>query len=255
MYYEIERAGSDRQWVLFIHGIGGSIKTWKYQVEDFNEYNRIFIDLQGHGHSGFKRTDRLNPHAKAACMIAEILESENISKVHIVALSLGTITALEFMKMFPEYTEKAVLGGCVVNFNKFSRILFEVAELLKNILPVRFLYPIFALIIMPKEHHKKSRQIFVREALKMKKEAFSVWCHALLTSPEQIRDYAKVSSKKPVLFVSGAEDYIFNNGLKDFGSNIKNFRLKFIKKCGHACSIEKHDEFNRLALKFIKTKK
>lgn len=252
MYYKTERTNENSQWVLFIHGIGGSIQTWKYQTEDFSEYNRIFVDLQGHGRSGFKKTDRLNPHKKASGMIAEILERENIKKVHIVALSLGTITALEFMKNFPEYTESAVLGGCVVNFKKFSRILFETAELLKNIIPVRILYPIFALIIMPKEHHKKSRQIFVRESLKMKKEAFSVWCHALLTSPEQIRDYAKISSKKPVLFVSGTEDYIFNNGLKDFGRNIKNFRLKFIKKCGHACSIEKHAEFNRLALRFIK---
>ncbi|MBQ6258178.1 MAG: alpha/beta hydrolase, partial [Lachnospiraceae bacterium] len=50
LYYEKINNNSDK-WVLFIHGLGGSIETWKYQLEDFRSYNIIRVDLMGHGKS------------------------------------------------------------------------------------------------------------------------------------------------------------------------------------------------------------
>ena len=39
-------------WVVFLHGIGGSTLTWKKQIEAFSEkYNLLLLDLQGHGKS------------------------------------------------------------------------------------------------------------------------------------------------------------------------------------------------------------
>ena len=38
------------EWVVFVHGIGGSTKTWNKQVADFSEhYNLLLLDLPGHG--------------------------------------------------------------------------------------------------------------------------------------------------------------------------------------------------------------
>ena len=38
------------EWVVFIHGIGGSTKTWNKQIDAFSEnYNLLLLDLPGHG--------------------------------------------------------------------------------------------------------------------------------------------------------------------------------------------------------------
>ena len=39
-----------KEWVVFVHGIGGSTKTWAKQIEAFFEqYNLLLLDLPGHG--------------------------------------------------------------------------------------------------------------------------------------------------------------------------------------------------------------
>ena len=39
-------------WVVFLHGIGGSTKTWLRQIKSFSDkYNLLMIDLPGHGES------------------------------------------------------------------------------------------------------------------------------------------------------------------------------------------------------------
>ena len=38
------------EWVVFVHGIGGSTKTWGKQIDEFSEnYNLLLLDLPGHG--------------------------------------------------------------------------------------------------------------------------------------------------------------------------------------------------------------
>ena len=39
-------------WLVFLHGFGGSTKMWKHQIDDFKDkFNLLFIDLPGHGKS------------------------------------------------------------------------------------------------------------------------------------------------------------------------------------------------------------
>ena len=48
MNYRIYNNNST-EWVLLIHGLGGSINTWKYQIKDLKDYNVLAVDLEGHG--------------------------------------------------------------------------------------------------------------------------------------------------------------------------------------------------------------
>ena len=35
------------EWVVFVHGIGGSTKTWNRQIEDFSQrFNLLLLDLK-----------------------------------------------------------------------------------------------------------------------------------------------------------------------------------------------------------------
>ena len=42
--------------LVFIHGFGGSTKTWKKQIDFFSQkFNLLLIDLPGHGNSVKKK--------------------------------------------------------------------------------------------------------------------------------------------------------------------------------------------------------
>ena len=42
----------DKDWVIFIHGAGGSSSIWFKQVRAYQEeFNVILVDLRGHGKS------------------------------------------------------------------------------------------------------------------------------------------------------------------------------------------------------------
>ena len=53
LYHEVvDQAGADAPWLVFVHGAGGSIRTWKYQIEAFQpHYRLLLIDLRDHGFS------------------------------------------------------------------------------------------------------------------------------------------------------------------------------------------------------------
>ena len=131
MYYEKKYKSDDAEWVLFIHGLGGSIATWKYQMNAFSDYNILCVDLQGHGQSAFVKTK--HPENAAANAIHEILTEENINSVHIVALSLGTIIAMEFAYLYPDNVKSMTLAGCVLNINMKRKALVLMAEIVKYI--------------------------------------------------------------------------------------------------------------------------
>ena len=51
IYYEIS-GNPNGDWLVLIHGISGSTRCWKNQMEDFNEHFSVLnVDLVGHGNS------------------------------------------------------------------------------------------------------------------------------------------------------------------------------------------------------------
>lgn len=239
------------EWVLLIHGLGGSIRTWKYQIEDLNEYNVIAVDLAGHGGSEFEKRGRLL--TRSASDINSILEKEHIDKVNVISLSLGTLVAMEFAYLYQEKVNSIVLAGFVLNMNLGFKSLLAFVEGMKYIVPKKFFYPMFAKIMMPFKNHKRSRDIFIRESLKMKSVAFRMWLSELFRTQFKLKEYLRSirDNKLPVMFISGGEDYFFVNSVKRTQKKISEASLCFIEKCGHVCSIEKYNEFNAQVLTFL----
>lgn len=239
------------EWVLLIHGLGGSIRTWKYQIEDLKEYNVIAVDLAGHGGSEFEKRGRLL--TRSASDINSILEEEHIDKVNVIALSLGTLVAMEFAYLYKEKVNSIVLAGFVLNMNFGFKSLLAFVEGMKYIVPKKFFYPMFAKIMMPFKNHKRSRDIFIRESLKMKSVAFRMWLSELFRTQFKLKEYLRSirDNKLPVMFISGGEDYFFVNSVKRTQKKISEASLYFIEKCGHVCSIEKYNEFNDQVLTFL----
>ena len=239
------------EWVLLIHGLGGSINTWKYQIEDLKGYNILAVDLEGHGGSDLIKHRHLL--SRTADEINEILEYENIEEVNIISLSLGTLVAMEFAYSYKEKVKSIILAGFVLNLGIGYKALLALVEGFKYIIPKKVFYPMFANIMMPKKNHKKSRDFFIRESVKMKSAAFRMWLTELFKTQFKLKKYLKVikENRLPIFLISGKEDYFFVNSVMKTYKKLDEASLCYIEKCGHVCSIEKHAQFNNLMLDFL----
>ena len=239
-------------WIVFVHGIGGSTLTWKKQIESFSkDYNLLLIDLPGHGGSVVKKDEKITVKMVNSG-IKETLDHLNIKKADFVCMSLGTLVVAHFAIKYPEYVSAIVFGGTIIKVEGIYKGLMNLVIKTKKLLPHRFLYNIFAHVIMPKRNHKKSRKIFIRESLKMKRQTFFSWIDYMyeITKPDKL--IAKLKKLGiDMLFVSGEEDAVFIKGAKAVADAVSKTKFKVIKKCGHVCTIEKYQDFNEMSLNFL----
>ena len=243
------------EWIVFIHGIGGSTKTWKKQVDAFSEhYNLLLLDLPGHGlHANkiIRKVDAQRLHDG----IKKTMDYLNIESAHFVGLSLGTIIIAQFAIFHPECVKTIIFGGASLKVNGMSKYAVIMANKVKHFVPYKILYKFFAWFLMPRKHHKKSRSIFLREVVKLNKKTMYAWIEyvQLILQPEHLFERLN-ELKKRILVISGEEDHCFIKGAKALTDRIKNTEIQVIEKCGHVCTIEKWSDFNNMALEFLRTK-
>lgn len=105
----------NKEWILFLHAAFVNHHMFKTQIEYFkNRYNIVAIDIIGHGNSiNTKRGDSIN---KMSVWTNEIMNKENIDKIHIVGVSLGAVLAQDFANHYPhKVSSLACFGGYDIN--------------------------------------------------------------------------------------------------------------------------------------------
>ncbi len=240
------------EWVVFVHGIGGSTKTWGKQIDAFSKkYNLLLLDLPGHGNNADNVIRKVSPR-KLYKGIRQTLDSLGIEKAHFIGLSLGTVVIANFAVCFPKYVKSIILGGPSLKLNFTSKLAMLSANKAKSLVPYNLVYRFFAWFMMPKKNHEKSRKIFLREVVKIDKETMYAWIEysQCLLRPERLHKKLDFLNKK-ILFISGEEDHCFHSGAMSMAEKAKNIEMKTIKKCGHICSIENWRVFNQLAMNHI----
>ena len=186
------------EWVVFIHGAGGSSTIWYKQLKAFKEhFNILMIDLRGHGQNIVD--DALNNKLKYSFRtisneVIEVMDKLQIKNAHFAGVSLGTILIREIIESHPERILKSIMTGTIIRLNTYSKTLIIIGNSTKHLIPFMVLYKIFAYIIMPRNNHKKSRNIFVREAKKIKKTEFLRWFKMTKTLNRTLKEYAKNNS-------------------------------------------------------------
>ena len=90
LHYEIQ-GNIDAPWLVFVHGAGGSIKTWKFQIDDLaKDFRLLLIDLRDHGFS-----KNIQPSYDSYDFdivgkdIIKVLDVLKITKAHFLSLSIG----------------------------------------------------------------------------------------------------------------------------------------------------------------------
>lgn len=94
--------------VLFLHGIGQSMYTFRNNIPDFAACFRVIaLDLPGHGGTDCLDGDYLIEDYSE--FLLSFMNALNIDAAHIFAFSTGAVIALDFALAFPERVKKLVL--------------------------------------------------------------------------------------------------------------------------------------------------
>ena len=241
------------EWVVFIHGAGGSIVTWKYQVEAFRPYfNLLLVDLRDHGKSKNIQPAFDNYNFDIVCDdILIVIDHLNIEKAHFMSLSLGSVILQRIDEKRPDLIDKMIMAGGIFKADLKIQAFVHSAKFLNHFLPYRVMYDLFSLVVLPRKNHRKSRRIFRLQSQKLAPNEYLKWVDLYKEFFKILKSFFDRKLEKISLVAMGDEDHVFFEAAKKFVGHHQKAQLVIFEKCGHICNIEKYEEFNRKALQFL----
>lgn len=243
-----------KTWVVFVHGAGGSNGVWFRQLKDFKKnFNVLLVDLRGHGKSKPENSslDADYSFDEIALDVIQIMDHLQIQKAHLVGISLGCIVIRAIDKLSPGRAESIILGGAIIQFNKTLKVLISMAKILNSVLPYMWLYRINARILMPLRRQSESRNIFIREAIKLGEKEFGRWMKMSREIKSNLDDFLKREPQAPVLYLMGDGDHMFLPMVADLVKKHVHAKLEIIKNSGHCCNLDQAGIFNEISIHFI----
>ena len=254
-YKYINKKDPNVDWVVFVHGAGGSSSIWYKQLRHFKQYfNVLLLDLRGHGNSQFKIKDTFQDKYTFDMVsqdIIEVLDLHNIPRAHFVGISLGTILIRNIAEEHPERVKSMIMGGAIMKMNFRSRFLMRLGNITKSVVPYILLYKLFAFIIMPRKNHKRSRSLFVNEAKKLCQKEFIRWFRLTADINPLLKLFRQKSINIPSFYIMGEQDHLFLPTIKEITKAHHSARLSIIKNCGHVVNVEQARIFNEQVQEFI----
>ncbi len=256
LHYKIHRLPTDAPWLVFIHGAGGAIATWKYQTEAFKPFfHLLLLDLRDHGLSKDMEPAYPSYNFDIVCTdILEVIDHLKIEKANFISLSLGSAILQRLDQRRPALVDKMVMAGGVFRATLKMRVLVHASKLLNLLLPYRYIYALFSLIILPKKNHEKSRRLYRQQAKRLTQAEYMKWVGLYGEFFKVLDECFYRPLKKWSLVVMGAEDHVFFKAAHRFVAHQEKATLVVIERCGHICNIEQWQRFNVEALAFLKGK-
>ena len=248
---KLENAKSN-EWVVYIHGAGGSSSIWHKQIKTFSEkYNLLLIDLRGHGKSQIESIKNRYSFKLIAQDVIEVMHAQQIQHAHFVGVSMGSIVIKQIEIMEPGLVKSMIFAGAITRLNFKSRFLLKMGRILNRFIPQMGLYQLFARIMMPKKNHASSRELFITEARKIVHKEFNRWFKLTSRLALYLVELEKQTDKTPTLFIMGEEDHLFLTPVKELVAQNPRLNLSIVPNCGHVVNFEQADTFNHLSLNFI----
>ncbi len=248
--YELDRKAD---WLIFIHGAGGSIVTWKYQVEFFKPYfNLLLLDLRDHGKS--KNLEPAFSNYDFEIVTDDILRVTDhlgIQRAHFMSMSLGSVILQKLDEKRPDLIDKMIMAGGVFRATVTIKLFVHSAKFLSYFLPYRIMYNLFSFIVLPRENHRQSRRIFRLQSQKLSQEEFVKWVGLYKDFFRLLKNFFNRELQSISLVVMGAEDHVFYKAAKRFVDRHQKASIVVFDKCGHVCNIEQYEAFNQTALDFL----
>jgi pimeloyl-ACP methyl ester carboxylesterase len=107
-----EEAGQGHP-VIFAHEFAGDHRSWEHQMRRFSrDYHCIAFSAVGYPPSDVPDDESLYDYRHQVENIAAVMRHLGLAKAHIVGLSMGAYSALQFGVLHPEMASALVVAGC-----------------------------------------------------------------------------------------------------------------------------------------------
>ncbi|AQH03620.1 acetoin dehydrogenase dihydrolipoyllysine-residue acetyltransferase subunit (plasmid) [Burkholderia sp. KK1] len=240
------RGGDDaaRSAVLFLHGFGGDLDNWLFNLDALAEKNRVFaLDLPGHGQS----TPNVpgTSLAALASFVGKFMDAVGIERAHLVGHSMGGGIAAQMAVDSPARVQSVSLispagfGDEVNNAYTEGFVTAESRRELKPVVELLFANPELVSRQMLDDLLKYKRLDGVSDALTSLNAGLFAGGKQSAQPGGQLAE-----SGKPVLIIWGAKDQIIP------AAHAKNApegaTVKVFDDAGHMSQMEKANEVNAL---------
>ena len=254
LYHEIHTNPKSGEWLLMIHGAGGSTRTWKRQIEELSShFNLLIIDLPGHGQSAnMKDPEPEYTFDSISKTIWKVVDHHNIDKVHVLGVSLGAIIALNIETQFADRIKSLVLAGPIVQLNLKLKIIASLSLTSAKVIGYHSFYKIAARIVMPRQNHKTSRGVFIRESKFLTVDEFKKWTGLYKNLNATLLYLFSAATDIPRLLLVGDQDHLFLKPAQAYSKTMPHSVIEIVPKCGHVVNIERADAFNESCVRFVK---
>jgi 3-oxoadipate enol-lactonase len=252
LHYEIAGTGDA---VVLIHGFGGDLRIWDAQFPVLAQHYRVLrYDIRGHGKSAPPTSE---PYAHADDLKA-LLDHCEISRAHVIGLSMGGEIAINFALAYPERVESLVLVGSSLGGFQWSDewnaswvpIFTAASTSGKNaVLELVLRHPLIAAAMETPEVAPKLTQIL---------SEYSAW-HFLNADPVQHPEPPAVQRLNeigmPTLIVIGEHDLPDLHAIAELlQQHIPNVTKLDVEGVGHVVSMEAPERLNEIVLSFLAEK-
>lgn len=263
LHYTIEPPAAEttdfeaRDWMVFIHGAGGSSLTWKNQARVFRDHFRLLLlDLRDHGFSkNIQPSHRTYDFEIVTDDVLKVLDHIGIRKAHFMSLSLGSIILQKLDERRPEVIQTMIMVGGVFKADWRIKAFAHSGKFFSYFVPFRWIYDSFILIVMPRKNHAFSRMMYRRQSKKLAPGDFLKWLGLYQDFFSVVRNFFNRTLRQPSLLVMGGQDHVFLDAARRYAAKHELADLAVMKGRGHLCNLEDKKAFNRLVLDWLLPRK
>ncbi|RZJ26565.1 MAG: alpha/beta hydrolase [Flavobacterium sp.] len=217
--------------ILLIHGNGGSISNFLYQIPEFARHFKVIaVDSRAQGKS-IDKNDSLS-YEMMADDFADLLKQMNTGPVHVLGWSDGGINALLLAQRHPDAVKKIAITGANIHPDASAFAANEWENMHKGFLAI--------------EAKMKT------PGAKTPEDSLSYKLQKLLAENPHIAPRELRNVQAPTLVIAGDHDMIATSHTVEIFENLPSAQLWIIPDCGHATLVSHADTFNEKVLEFFR---
>ncbi len=256
--YDICNIKNKKDFLVFIHGVGGDLTAWKKIRDRFHKLgiSTLAIDLRGHGKSEKPKLLEDYKIKKFAQDIKEILKKEKITHPILIGHSFGGMVTLTFHRLYPKLPKEYVLIGgtykapikLTTTMKKFSSLILFLNKRFITIFPKR-----------KKRYGKRGKFLgevvtnnTIRLFFDIMNTSFKSWLFTLENINKFDEENILKTITKPVLILSGGKDDIISvKNSEKLHKMIKSSILKIFPEGNHILILTNPKEVSEEIYTFI----
>jgi len=248
LHYETAGQG---QPLLFLNGLGMSVRDWERQVAYFStSYRVITFDYRGQGSSD----KPAGPYSIPLFCddTVRLLMAANVWPAHMVGLSMGGMIAFQMAVSHPELLRSMVIvnsGPDLMQRTRVQKIEFLRRRFIVRVFGMRMMAKILADRLFPREGQESLRGEMAQRWAQNDKDAYNNTVKAL-------RDWS-VSKylgeiRCPTLVISADQDNTPVKYKEQYVSRMPDARLAVIPNSRHYTPLDQPEIFNEIVAEFLR---